>query len=823
MGKAQSKRSIDITTDPKKVGEGDEVAGKVEKIEDVDQASAPPALNGDAATTKEKSPGSEDAAGAAGAAEKKETEENSENDKDLTTEKKTADSAPKSDGASGDASAESAKDEAVAASGSPKEGSGAEEISPLADESIKSKSKKDKVKKKWSFRSISFGKKDKQKPAKTEEPASPTAVAAASSESAPTNGEAEQRPAEAEGAPAAAAAADKEEQSADAAPADAATKVEPKPTENGAASEQEKQPQEPQANGDDKTSAPTVSEEAVKSETTPTTESKVEAVEQSAVPEPVSSNDTTEAVTNGHGVVELVLTNGDKNGLAESPTEPEAAPVNSAGEEPHHQNGTNGVGENNDTATPPPTPVAETESEADQIKNKSQIEVKQQQLDTTNNTVNTSITTTTTTRTTTTGTENNSTITITETETIAAAELVQTQPTNTQNNTIPNITTNTTDNSVYLPTSQAQDEVQAADAAEEEQVVAAIIAAVSEPSDSEGFVFIAPPAETDLAQAELQAEPEQETAVVCVSPVLPNLELESDAPKFVPEPNPDADVLVSVADSAEANVVTVEFSQPPPLPKSPPPSRVSAFALTTDDETPDNDDDSFVNEEAKQEDIDTPAPTAEDGPLLADIEHQAHAFVEEITEQAADIVTEQDKQKPLMIEDVTLENISEELMSSAVKIVTDVDADDNDDIEEEEQLKKTEQVSKDEELVEQPEIICDDKVNDDVAEDGIKEGEQPDDISEKIIAVADDFSLRGNDSKVTFENVPELEDMQRDSDDDNDNDKMISSDNSSSLTKLDAFVVDIKDAAHLEDIAKDLKEKNAAADVTTQDLPVTCE
>lgn len=66
MGKAQSKRSIDITTDPKKVGEGDEVAGKVEKIEDVDQTSAPPALNGDAATTKEKSPGgSEDAAGAA--------------------------------------------------------------------------------------------------------------------------------------------------------------------------------------------------------------------------------------------------------------------------------------------------------------------------------------------------------------------------------------------------------------------------------------------------------------------------------------------------------------------------------------------------------------------------------------------------------------------------------------------------------------------------------------------------------------------------------------------------------------------------------------
>lgn len=64
MGKAQSKRSIDITTDPKKVGEdGNAVAGKVEKIEDLDQAAAAPAAaaNGDAATPQEKS---EDAAAA---------------------------------------------------------------------------------------------------------------------------------------------------------------------------------------------------------------------------------------------------------------------------------------------------------------------------------------------------------------------------------------------------------------------------------------------------------------------------------------------------------------------------------------------------------------------------------------------------------------------------------------------------------------------------------------------------------------------------------------------------------------------------------------
>lgn len=64
MGKAQSKRSIDITTDPKKVGEGNEVAGKVEKIEDLDQAAAAPpaaAANGDAATPQDKT---EDAAAA---------------------------------------------------------------------------------------------------------------------------------------------------------------------------------------------------------------------------------------------------------------------------------------------------------------------------------------------------------------------------------------------------------------------------------------------------------------------------------------------------------------------------------------------------------------------------------------------------------------------------------------------------------------------------------------------------------------------------------------------------------------------------------------
>lgn len=50
----------------------------------------------------------------------------------------------------------------------PEDGS-IEEISPLSDENVIKKTKKEKVKKKWSFRSISFGKKDKLKPNKTED------------------------------------------------------------------------------------------------------------------------------------------------------------------------------------------------------------------------------------------------------------------------------------------------------------------------------------------------------------------------------------------------------------------------------------------------------------------------------------------------------------------------------------------------------------------------------------------------------------------------------------------------------------------------------
>ncbi|ALC39996.1 Akap200 [Drosophila busckii] len=759
MGKAQSKRSIDITTDPKKAGEGDEVAGKVEKIEDADQAAAP-AVNGDAATPQEKSADEAGAAVAAASEKKDTTEESSENDKDLTTEKSAAEVTPKTDGAAGDAPADVGKDEAGSAS--PKEG-GAEEISPLADESIKSKSNKDKMKKKWSFRSISFGKKDKQKPAKVEEPTSPTAAATTTNaEAATTNGEST-----------AAAASPESVEVAATTSAEAST-----PVENGAANEKEKE----QATSEDKTPAATAKS--------------------------VATAVVTEVVTNGHSaeepVVEAALTNGAKNGFAESSVEPIA-------EQHHQQNGTNGVTEGegeqdkngeNGSATPPPTPVAE--SEAEQIKNKSQIEVKQLDNDNTNThtTVNTITTTTT--------------ETTIETETIAAAELVQTQTTtntNTQNNTVPNITTTSTANTTTVSlssTNQAQEvapietQTQVETQAEEEQVVAAIIAAVSsEPNDpAEGFVLVAPKAN------------EKSEVVEHISEVVEIISQDQDPQQSVDLVN-ESQVKSSV-DIREAEVdieAATEISQPPPLPKSPPPSRVSAFALATEEETqPEEEYDKFVEAEKQHKEIidevkkpveekqeehnpkelsedqeeqsneeqtvemeevenegeqaenvkeqDDETPVVQQGVLLAQIEQQAHVIVDEITEQAADFVMEQDK--------LDLPAAGESGVEEQVQpMVTDMD------------------------------------------EDDVKE-----ELSAEQSKMIDELSLRlEQDTLELEENEHQLNDIVEHNKDDSEIISCIES-----ITKLA-----IDDPAQHEDIAKDLKEKNAAADVTTQELAVTCE
>lgn len=184
MGKAQSKRSVDITTEGKKGPEEEAVAGKVEKIEDADDQK--PQLNGDATPQEIE-------------ARDKKLEE-SENDKDMATEKNNGGDGDAGGGGdqaqqngeqtsattggtngNGDDSVVAANaDDTIASKDEGKDGgaaspnAGEEEISPLADESNK-KTKKEKYKKKWSFRSISFGKKDKQKPAKSDaEAVSPT-------------------------------------------------------------------------------------------------------------------------------------------------------------------------------------------------------------------------------------------------------------------------------------------------------------------------------------------------------------------------------------------------------------------------------------------------------------------------------------------------------------------------------------------------------------------------------------------------------------------------------------------------------------------------
>ncbi|XP_055385983.1 A-kinase anchor protein 200 [Condylostylus longicornis] len=189
MGKAQSKRSVDITTDPKKDGTVDEGTGEMKKIEDVDQLK--PQVNGDTHHNENE--------------EKEKVTENgeTENEKDLSTEKENQKSqegasstptasSPADTGAGGDvavATAETvttptANENTTANSATnnteQQQSTDANETlndSKTAGESTTSetpensskKPKKEKVKKKWSFRSISFGRKDKQKPSKKEE------------------------------------------------------------------------------------------------------------------------------------------------------------------------------------------------------------------------------------------------------------------------------------------------------------------------------------------------------------------------------------------------------------------------------------------------------------------------------------------------------------------------------------------------------------------------------------------------------------------------------------------------------------------------------
>jgi preprotein translocase subunit YajC len=151
MGARQSKRSVDITTTPKK---GDDVVvegeGKVEKIAEID---AKVTTNGAIHTEIEYADKDETATN-----EEAETADIKENGTSESEDAKT----PEGDTtAAGDQLNESA---ATVSEKSPESGDVKTEETP-ENKKNKDKSKK----KKWSFRSISFSKKDKSKPNKDSE------------------------------------------------------------------------------------------------------------------------------------------------------------------------------------------------------------------------------------------------------------------------------------------------------------------------------------------------------------------------------------------------------------------------------------------------------------------------------------------------------------------------------------------------------------------------------------------------------------------------------------------------------------------------------
>ncbi|XP_043266865.1 A-kinase anchor protein 200-like [Venturia canescens] len=160
MGARQSKRSVDITTTPKKEGVpvegvvGDAAApgdGKLEKIEETD---VKPTTNGVAPHT-DASPEDKD----------KDKDEATEKETEKEEETKAEDAkVPKVESPTTETPAEGDAEVTT-----PTEGTPASPTTATSPESKETK-KKDKLKKKWSFRSISFGKKDKNKPARDDAP-----------------------------------------------------------------------------------------------------------------------------------------------------------------------------------------------------------------------------------------------------------------------------------------------------------------------------------------------------------------------------------------------------------------------------------------------------------------------------------------------------------------------------------------------------------------------------------------------------------------------------------------------------------------------------
>nr|XP_050858626.1 A-kinase anchor protein 200-like isoform X2 [Vespula vulgaris] len=156
MGARQSKRSVDITTTPKKEGIPSEGAvvgdaatpgdGKLERIEESD---AKPTTNGIAYRTD--------------VTEDKDKDKDEATEKDKEKESEEVKSEDTKQESSGEPSAEGAEVT------TPTEGNPASP-NTVASPDSKEPKKKDKMRKKWSLRSISFSKKDKSKPTREETP-----------------------------------------------------------------------------------------------------------------------------------------------------------------------------------------------------------------------------------------------------------------------------------------------------------------------------------------------------------------------------------------------------------------------------------------------------------------------------------------------------------------------------------------------------------------------------------------------------------------------------------------------------------------------------
>lgn len=169
MGARQSKRSVDISGTPKKGGElengavATNVEEKLEKIAEADSAAAKVNANGSTTTTSTVTAEQQETAAAATVVA------------DSTTLPPAAESGETPSVKTEESSEEAEKPAEVSTTtvdenkSEPTSPASPSENAPSSNEEAPSSEKKKKPKKKWSFRSFSFSKKDKVKPASKEE------------------------------------------------------------------------------------------------------------------------------------------------------------------------------------------------------------------------------------------------------------------------------------------------------------------------------------------------------------------------------------------------------------------------------------------------------------------------------------------------------------------------------------------------------------------------------------------------------------------------------------------------------------------------------